>query len=66
VCSFSYFSQETIGGNGKFAQPFDCSTRWGIIEGPFDFAQDDNSLQLSTILPELPDFISSIASLNSV
>ncbi len=29
-------------------------------------AQDDNWLQSSTILPELPDFISSIPSLNSV
>jgi len=29
-------------------------------------AQEDNWLQSSTILPELPDFISSIPSLNSV
>src|SRR5437867_7748519 len=31
---------------------------------PMGFAQDDTSLQSSTILPELPDFISSMASLN--
>ncbi len=30
------------------------------------FAHDDKPLQSSTILPELPDFISSMASLNCV
>jgi hypothetical protein len=33
---------------------------------PLRFTQDDRLLQLSTILPEFPDFISSIASLNCV
>jgi hypothetical protein len=38
----------------------------GCFERSFDFAQDDKLLQSSTILPELPDFISSMASLNCV
>ncbi len=44
--------------------PDQANTRF--FERSFDFAQDDNSPQSSTILPELPDFISSIASLNCV
>jgi hypothetical protein len=45
-------------------QPINGSKAW--VFQPFDFPQGDSSPQFNTIFPEFPDFINSMASLNSV